>query len=153
MKNSIDSASAITLSWRSAGLLAVSLALALPAVVAAETPPCEDGSAVVEAVPLDSPLPAAGAASDGCVGFQAPAVKFLVGEDGKTYYIGFERSTGCATADVELRRWLECWTYQPARCGADPVTEVIEVELILPANPEWGIEPPCERETDRDPED
>lgn len=138
---------------RSAWSLAVAALLALWASPgsaagqeAAVDPLCADGSAVVAAEPLARPLPSLEALREICADFEPPRVKFLIGRDGRTYYLYFDRSAGCAAADAELRRWLGCWTYEPARCGAEAVAEEAELELDLPADPEWGPEPPCERD-------
>jgi hypothetical protein len=150
--NSLSETRPATHPLRLASALAACLTLTCSMIAAAQEPPCADGSNVVAAVLLESPLPTLAAVSEGCAGFEAPTVKFQVGIDGKTYYLYLETSTTCAEADAELRRWLACWTYQPARCGDDPVTEVVELELSPPETAEWGVEPPCERESENDPD-
>jgi len=70
----------------------ICLVLTCSTMAAAEVPLCEDGSAVHAALSLESPLPALDAWGEGCASFEAPAVKFQVGQDGKTYYIGLNET-------------------------------------------------------------
>ncbi len=137
-------------SWRPA-VLAACLALLCPVVASAEELPCDDGTAPSAPQLLADPLPTLDVVSAGCdADLEAPAARFMVGTDGQTYYLELTRSTACAGADAELTRWIRCWTYEPARCGAEAVLQQVEVEISWPASAAGGQEPPCDRDTEVD---
>ncbi len=119
------------------------LALALDAQEPPATP-CSDGLPFTEAEPIETPVPALDVVSVGCDSFEDPTVSFLVGHDGRTYYIDFETSTTCDAADAELYRWILCWTWEPARCGSDPELARVEKTIEWPGDGS-GDEPPCDR--------
>ncbi len=125
--------------------LVMCLGLAL-ALVAQEPPasPCSDDLPFTEAQPIETPLPALDAVSAGCDSFETPTVSFLVGHDGRTYYIDFEPSTTCDAADAELYRWILCWTWEPARCGSDPKLSRVATAVEWTGS-DGSDEPPCDR--------
>ncbi len=134
--------------WPTPLAAALVLGLGLASALAAQEPPpespCTDGLPFTEALPNETPLPSLDVVTEGCASFEEPTVSFMVGHDGQTYYFAIEQSSGCAEADDKLRRWVACWTWEPALCGSDPELSMVETAVEWNGG-ESGSEPPCDR--------